>query len=94
MPLMVICEQCGKQLKVREEMLGKRLKCPACQNVFTAAAMDASGRTVKMRPHEPQQKQASLADIFMTKAPEPLNSAKQAKKAATPTRPQKRVASR
>jgi hypothetical protein len=31
MPVKVRC-QCGKQLVVKDELLGKRIKCPACQN--------------------------------------------------------------
>jgi hypothetical protein len=32
----VVCEHCQRQLKVPEAALGKRGKCPACKNTFTA----------------------------------------------------------
>ena len=47
MPITVTCT-CGKQLKVRDELLGKRVKCPACGNAFpvTAAGNAPAGATV------------------------------------------------
>ena|SRR5450432_3588415 len=37
MPVTVSCTQCGKQLNVKDEYIGKRLKCPQCGATFTAA---------------------------------------------------------
>ncbi|MFQ3652148.1 MAG: hypothetical protein SNJ75_17655, partial [Gemmataceae bacterium] len=28
------CEQCGKSLRVRDDLAGKRIKCPACAAVI------------------------------------------------------------
>ena len=36
----VICPNCDKTLKVSEEALGKRAKCPACGNAFDLVAVD------------------------------------------------------
>ena len=36
MPVTVTCS-CGKSLKVRDELIGKRVKCPACGNAFPVA---------------------------------------------------------
>lgn len=37
MPLLVACS-CGKKLKVRDELIGKKVKCPACGNVLPIRA--------------------------------------------------------
>src|SRR5215212_8900081 len=41
MPVSVSCTGCGKQLTVKDEYLGKRLKCPQCGATFTATAAQA-----------------------------------------------------
>jgi hypothetical protein len=43
MPVNVSCE-CGKKITVAEKLIGKRVKCPACQQVLSvpAAASDAA----------------------------------------------------
>jgi hypothetical protein len=38
MSTIVGCSGCGKRLTVRDEHLGRRLKCPQCNEIFTAAA--------------------------------------------------------
>lgn len=38
MSLTASCPTCRRQLNVRDELLGKRLKCPGCGNTFTADA--------------------------------------------------------
>lgn len=48
MPVSVACDSCGKRLTVRDELLGKKLKCPACQHVFTPTAHESA----KPRPAE------------------------------------------
>ena len=48
MPISVTCT-CGKTLKVRDELIGKRVKCPACGNAFPVTAVanaPAGGATV------------------------------------------------
>ena len=35
MPI-ITCTSCGRKLNVKEEALGKRVRCPGCQQVFTA----------------------------------------------------------
>ncbi len=61
MPLLVTCDACGKQLKVRDELAGKRLKCPQCQNVFAASALGGSKQMpLKVRPQPEAQKQVAF----------------------------------
>lgn len=47
MPVTVSCS-CGKQLKVKDELIGKRVRCPACGTTFpvTAAGNAPAGATV------------------------------------------------
>src|SRR5262249_10769323 len=50
MPAAIECPQCQKKFRVREEQVGKKLRCPACQAIFAAKALDtgivaASGST-------------------------------------------------
>lgn len=35
MSTVLTCSDCGKQLRVRAELAGKRLRCPACGNILT-----------------------------------------------------------
>jgi predicted Zn finger-like uncharacterized protein len=36
MPEIVNCPQCDRKLRVPDELLGKKVKCPTCGNTFTA----------------------------------------------------------
>lgn len=38
MPTIVACPSCSRQLRVPDELLGKQVKCPSCQTIFTAEA--------------------------------------------------------
>jgi predicted Zn finger-like uncharacterized protein len=38
MPQLVSCPHCQRQLNVPDNLLGKNVKCPSCQNTFTATA--------------------------------------------------------
>ncbi len=42
MPLRITCSDCGKKLNVRDELAGKKVKCPGCGTVFVAAAEEAA----------------------------------------------------
>jgi predicted Zn finger-like uncharacterized protein len=43
-PLMLIfnCDECGAQLKLKDDSAGKKVRCPSCQAVVTAPAESAS----------------------------------------------------
>src|SRR3954469_7016615 len=41
MSVAISCTGCGKSLTVKDEFIGKRLKCPQCGATFTAAAAQA-----------------------------------------------------
>ena len=53
MPTVVACPQCGKQLKVRDELLGKKLKCPCGGIVATAAPVQPGPPAVAPKPAPP-----------------------------------------
>jgi hypothetical protein len=40
MPVVVNCTKCQKKLKIPDELLGKKVKCPTCSAVFTAEASE------------------------------------------------------
>ncbi|CAN5529171.1 hypothetical protein BH09PLA1_BH09PLA1_27920 [soil metagenome] len=42
--MIATCTGCGKQLKVRDELVGKKLRCPGCGATFEAAAGAGAGR--------------------------------------------------
>lgn len=44
MPMSVSCTGCGSKLTVRDELLGKRIKCPKCGERFTATQAAATAR--------------------------------------------------
>jgi predicted Zn finger-like uncharacterized protein len=37
MPIIVACPSCGGQLRVADDLLGQRVRCPACKGTFDAA---------------------------------------------------------
>jgi hypothetical protein len=41
MPITAECGGCGKRLRVKDELVGKRIKCPGCGAGFTASASSA-----------------------------------------------------
>lgn len=40
MPIQISCS-CGKTLRVKDELAGKKVRCPKCQTVLTAPPLDA-----------------------------------------------------
>jgi predicted Zn finger-like uncharacterized protein len=36
MPIVIRCPDCGRQVRVRDEQLGKKVRCPGCKEVFNA----------------------------------------------------------
>jgi predicted Zn finger-like uncharacterized protein len=45
MPQLVSCPHCQRQLNVPDALLGKNVKCPSCQNTFTATAAGAGSES-------------------------------------------------
>src|SRR5438128_10172 len=36
MPILILCTSCNRKLRVQDHLLGKTVKCPHCQNKFSA----------------------------------------------------------
>jgi predicted Zn finger-like uncharacterized protein len=53
MPEVVNCPQCERKLRVPEELLGKKVKCPTCGNTFTAEAGPAGADAAPPPPPPP-----------------------------------------
>jgi predicted Zn finger-like uncharacterized protein len=45
MPIIVACPACGGKLRVADDLLGRRVRCPACQATFDAGRPPAPGAT-------------------------------------------------
>jgi predicted Zn finger-like uncharacterized protein len=58
MPIIVACPSCGGKLRVADDLLGQRVRCPACQTTFDAARPPA----VAAAPPAPPPLQLSLDD--------------------------------
>jgi len=41
MAISVVCDNCGKRLNVKDELVGKKVKCPSCKTAFTASPSGA-----------------------------------------------------
>jgi hypothetical protein len=62
MPIKLECSFCTRVLRVRDELAGKRVKCPACQQVLTVPALahpspeveDIAAATLSEQPAQPE----------------------------------------
>ena len=57
MAISVVCSSCGKRLNVRDELVGKKVKCPGCKTTFTASPSGA----IRMKPKGPKEKGAKVS---------------------------------
>src|ERR1051325_5157844 len=57
MAILVVCDNCGKRLNVKDELVGKKVKCPACKTAFAASPSGA----VKVKPKGPKEKAAKVS---------------------------------
>ena len=57
MAILVVCDSCGKRLNVKDELVGKKVKCPACKTAFTASPSGA----VKVKAKGPKEKAAKVS---------------------------------
>src|SRR5688500_17938739 len=66
MPIAVTC-RCGRCLKARDELAGKKVRCPDCAEVLVIPSRASSegkqshGQTSAFRPNAPSSKSAALA---------------------------------
>jgi predicted Zn finger-like uncharacterized protein len=43
MPQLIPCAECNKRIRVPDDMLGKRVKCPNCGATFVALGEETTG---------------------------------------------------
>jgi hypothetical protein len=62
MPISVACPGCGKRLKGKDELAGRRVKCPSCAHGFSIPSLgtnlEQTHRTPKLRDHSPDAARA------------------------------------
>jgi len=51
MPIDIECAQCGKKLRVKDTLAGKRAKCPGCGNILEIPAPDAEYELAEPEEH-------------------------------------------
>jgi predicted Zn finger-like uncharacterized protein len=62
MPETTNCPQCQRRLRVPDELIGQQVKCPSCENVFTAlSGGDATPPPVPVDEAEQQPEPAPVA---------------------------------
>ncbi len=49
MAISVSCDSCGKRLNVRDELIGKKVKCPSCKTVFAVPGVGGGGAAIRVR---------------------------------------------
>lgn len=59
MPITVAC-QCGKQLRVKDELAGKRIRCPSCGAALTVSVESPRGQESSTKRKTPVDDNASL----------------------------------
>jgi len=61
MAISVVCDSCGKRLNVRDELVGKKVKCPGCKTAFTATKVGGAGPTIRVKPKVAKEKGPKVA---------------------------------
>jgi predicted Zn finger-like uncharacterized protein len=58
MPNTIHCPSCNRELRVPDDLLGKKVKCPACSTTFTAAVVPPEATAPSSGPQEGFQEAA------------------------------------
>jgi len=72
MPISLVCSNCEKNLKIPDEMAGKKVRCPACKTVLTVPAVEEEEEAVDEdeAPPPPKKKPAAKKTYTSPKAGE------------------------
>jgi predicted Zn finger-like uncharacterized protein len=62
MTLSLTCPECSGKLKVADNLVGKKIKCPKCSTVFPAAAPEEAAITAKAPPPAAPERITSAID--------------------------------
>jgi hypothetical protein len=57
MPTLIACPRCQRKLRVPDDLVGKRVKCPGCEQPFTADA--GTAETLALAPQQPTEERVS-----------------------------------
>jgi len=70
MPMIVRCPRCEKALRVRDELGGKRVRCPCCQDAFVSGPSDMTedGRRPPLRAERDDELAVGVLDAIMADA--------------------------
>ena len=72
MPTIITCPACSRQLRVPDEMLGRRVRCPSCQETFTAGDESApAAPPPPLPPAPPPGPINERGEIVRDESPEP-----------------------
>src|SRR5262245_22057381 len=53
---LVVCPLCQARINVKDELLGRKAKCPKCANLITLTAGEVPAPTAAVSPNPPQPK--------------------------------------
>jgi predicted Zn finger-like uncharacterized protein len=59
MPELITCPECAGKLRIREELLGKKIKCPKCQKQFVAKVEEEEAEPEELEEEEEPVRPAS-----------------------------------
>jgi hypothetical protein len=73
MPEVIECPQCGRKLRVADDLVGRRAKCPACRYSFVAQPIRSQPPPVEDEPPRPAVSKPSrhAAELFAEPPPVP-----------------------
>lgn len=86
MAIVVACTACNQKLKVKEELIGRKAKCPACGGVFLA--LEDVEPVTEDHPVLPSKPAARLDAAARSKARPPVETPPPKKKPAPPPEPE------
>jgi predicted Zn finger-like uncharacterized protein len=84
MPLEINCPACSAKLRVGDDKLGKKVRCPKCKEIFTAEEEVDQVEVIDDLPDAPlEEEAASEQDVDEQDDPRPLRKKKRRRSAAS-----------
>ncbi len=72
MPIQIACPTCQRQLRVPDNLIRQLVKCPSCQNTFTATAEQATAQrdeNVREEPAAREEPHSTLEERYQEDEP-------------------------
>ena len=78
MPISLSCQQCGRNLRVKDELAGMQIYCPDCKGILTVPRANEAIRAevaapLEVLPAEPP-KEDPYAERYQEPAPSPADA--------------------